>query len=207
MFNPLLRKITLSLTLMLFLSLPLLGAHAETPSKNENPAQQINIKMADLIGKLDENSMQHFMTMYTNYNIIETVKIVRDDVGTAIKACGKNNPAMKKELRARFTDWKKEINPIIKDANGNYKNMMIAQDYAKDSELKEIFDFIDTARTETSRQFKKIPVTSKEACTYLLNKMDETQPGMKKLLESTLTPIESSIPTSEEAPQSTPKDL
>lgn len=143
-------------------------------------------KITKLVTDLPENEQQHFFMAYTNYNLIETVKVVQDDVGTAIDKCGENNPEMKEELKTRFKAWNTTISPLVKEAEGNFKNMLVAQDYASQGEIKDIFASIQDTREKTYNQIEKIPVTTPEACQYLLSKMDETQDSMTNILTSTL---------------------
>lgn len=143
-------------------------------------------KMTTLMQTLEEREQQHFFLAYTNYNMIETVRVVQRDVGNAIDKCGENNPDMKEALETRFKEWNDAVDPLIKEAGGNLDNMLLAQDYASKETLDEIFSSIDETREKTNSQIEKIPVTTPEACQYLLSKMDETQTSMLNVLRATL---------------------
>ncbi len=141
---------------------------------------------------------QHFYMAYNNYNLIETVKIVQKDVSSAVDGCGENDPDMERALKGRFAAWNDAINPVLEEAKGHLDNMVVAQDYAKPDNIREIFDSLDETRKRTDARIDKIPVTTKEACEFLLGKMDETQDSMVSLLSSTLV----SMPqTFQEQPQ------
>lgn len=149
-------------------------------------AEDTYVMISELIDGLPPRQQKHFMVAYSNYNLIETVKTVQKDVGTAVDKCGENNPDMKADLDARFKDWKADVEPSIKEARSNFDNMLLAQDYASKKEVKAIFNSVDLTREKTYDQIQKIPVTSPEACQYLLSKMDETQARMIQILQTTL---------------------
>lgn len=154
--------------------------------ERKQAAEDTYDKVNDLMLELPKREQKHFFLAYTNYNLIETVKVVQKDVGTAIDKCGENNPDMKSDLRARFKEWNGALKPLIKDAEAQFKSMLAAQDYASKGEIKNIFDSVDNTRDKTYNQIEKIPVTTPEACQYLLSKMDETQENMTNILNSTL---------------------
>jgi hypothetical protein len=146
----------------------------------------LTTKVADLIKTLDLNQIQHFTVIYANYNIVSLVKAVEADVGNAVKACGDNNPAMKDKMSERFKEWEKSVTQPITEAEANINNMVIAQTYISQQEVKNIFALVDETRAKNSSQFEKVPVTTPEACEYMLGKMDETQKSMVQMLQSTL---------------------
>ncbi|MCF8495745.1 MAG: hypothetical protein K9G62_03660 [Alphaproteobacteria bacterium] len=173
---------------------PALAQEKKEPSTEKSAPQAVKPQEDDkiynmvinLIMKKKPAEQKHFFMTYTNYNIIETVKIVQKDVGNAIDKCGENNPDMKENLDTRYKSWNDAVNPIIKDAEANLHNMMLAQDYAKKQDIEAIFKEVDDTRDRTQSEIEKIPVTTPEACKYLLEKMDETQTNMVELLKNTL---------------------
>ncbi len=189
---------------------------AEAEQKWAGPAKDMYKTISAFSQKLDESQMRHFFTAYSNYNLIATVKTIRSDVSAAIDACSENNPDMKEDLHERFGVWKGAVGPLIKDAEGNMNNMLLAQDYSGPEEIKHIFELVDETREYTASQFEKIPVTTPEACEFLLNKMDETQESMLSLLQRTLISypqifppedIESLESPHEESPHEANEDL
>ena len=140
-----------------------------------------------LVENLEAREKNHLYIIYTNYNMIATVTTVRTDVQNAIVQCSLNNTEMQADLDARFAQWDSAIATVMKEARGNLNNMVLAQDYAPKAKIDELFAAVDTVRSYNNSQIEKIPVTTPEACTYLLNKMDETQETMIQLLRNTLT--------------------
>ncbi len=147
-------------------------------------------KAFELIGKVmekvSEKEKQHFSLIYTNYNFMETVLTVQKDVGNAIDKCKENNEELKADLDQRHKEWSDVLSPLMKEAKVNLDNMLLAQDYASKKEIADIFSAIDETRGLSNNQIQKIPVTTPEACKYLIEKMDETQEQMVMLLRSTL---------------------
>lgn len=220
--------LTLLLTITLSLSPPTAYAADDTPPKQEQEQTQGEValdeekfeqakenanevalakqaayeKMTALRKNLEPRDQDHFTLLYSNHNLIETVKVVKTDVKNAINGCQKNNPDMKNDLSTRYKKWDGTIAPLIEEAQGHLSNMIIAQDYAAESDVREILDALDTSRKKAGDQITKIPVTTKEACAFLLEKMDETQQSMGALLRSTLISLPQVFPDEEEAADS-----
>ncbi len=159
----------------------------------ENKAPEPSPGMKDLqksIGKMtmDMDGLQrrHFFMIYNNNNIISAVKTVRTDVKNAVAACGKNNPDLQKPLDLRFADWESTVSGLLEKAEANRDGLIAAQDYAKPEAIRAINKKADELREETQMKIEKTPVTTKEACDYLLNKMTETQDALSNLLRQTL---------------------
>lgn len=135
---------------------------------------------------LSQKEKQHLFLMQMNQSMIGKVADVQTSVSNAVKECGKNNAEMKSDMDARYKIWNDAITPVMKEADANLNNMMIAQDYAPKDKIKGAFKAMKNARTKATNQIEKIPVTTPEACQFLLDKMDETQENMVELLSSTL---------------------
>ncbi len=159
--------------------------------KHQEASQKVFEQTKKIAEGLSPEEQKHFFILYNNYNMIGTVKMVQGDVGKAVKACGESNPDMKDKMDARFKTWNEAIEPVVKESEGHAENMVIAQEYAKPKEIKAIFKGLDETRVLANAQVEKTPVTTKEACEYLLNTMDDTQNNFAKLLRSTLisTPV------------------
>ena len=144
-------------------------------------------KVSSLMKTLDVAEVQHFMTMYANYNLYSMVKAVGDDVGSAVDDCAQNNKDMSGDLHRRFSEWEDTVGSAMKDTNDNIQNMALAQDYVPQSELKILFALVDEVRAVNSSRFETTPVTTKEACEFMMSKMDETETSMSGLLKATLS--------------------
>lgn len=172
------------------------------PLKEPSPAvKKLNEAVAGITKPLDGSKRAHFYMIYNNHNLISTVKRVRSDVSNAIDACSKENPDMEKDLRDRYGIWQTAVDEQIEAAEANVDNMIIAQDYVEEKKVRDVMKQADNLREETMRQMERIPVTSKEACEYLLNKMDETQKNLVSLLRSTLVTLPKAMEESNVAPE------
>jgi len=160
---------------------------AETKQSLEQIRQDMFKKLGEISDKLEGAEKHHFNVAYNNYSLISTVRTVQKDVGGAITACGENNPDIKDKLDTRFKQWNDTVNPVMSEAQGHLDNMVLVQTYAPAKDIRGVFKVMDDARDKAETEIKKIPVTTPEACQYLLDKMDETQENMVKILRLTLT--------------------
>ena len=174
-------------------------AEGDEPSAKEM-ARKTRLMMHDLMQELSEVEKKHFYMAYSSYNLIQTVRIVQDDVSKAIGSCGENNSEMEADLEDRFALWNDAINPLLQEAGGNLNNMILAQAYAPSKDIEAIFAMLDKTRQETNSQINKIPVTTPEACRYLLEKMNETQSRMISLLKSALVSFPKAFPETPSSP-------
>ncbi len=149
-------------------------------------ADALQDRMSDVMKRLDEAELTHFMVMFTNYNMYSVVKAVREDIKNAIDGCSKNNPEMEEDLRSKFATWDTNVGDSMKEVDANIKSMGLAQDYISQNELAMIYGLVDETRSKNSSQFEKTPVTTPEACEFMISKMDETQENMIRLLSATL---------------------
>lgn len=186
-----------AITCIALLSTHALSANAQdkTDQKAKNPVLE---EFHNFSKDLPAAEKRHFNVIYSNYNLISVVQSVEHSVDKAVKSCADNNPDMKEPLEERFSTWKGEVHPIVEDARASIDNMIIAQDYAKAKDIRALLKKIDTVRTEQAKDTQKVPVNTPEACKYLLEKMDETQPQMVQLLKSTLVSLPQRIQVEKE---------
>jgi hypothetical protein len=181
---------------------------AETPAEEEAQDEEALEEQGDaarktyemvtgIVEKLKPAEQKHFFMIYTNYNLIGTVRVVQADVSKAIDACSQNNPDMEDRLRTRFKDWNGAVDPVLKEADANLNNMVLAQDYLPQKKIKAVFKSVDDTRMKTTGRIEKKPVTTKDACEYLLGKMDETQETMISILRDTLVTFPQAFPDAE----------
>ena len=103
---------------------------------------------------------------------------------------------MEDDLRARYKKWTDAVNEKLEEAEAQVENMVLVQEYASDDAINEVLEQADDLRAKTQENVERIPVTSPEACEYLLNKMDETQETMLRYLGTVLV----AMPQAMEAP-------
>lgn len=179
-------KLAFFLTIFFF-SIPLAHAAEEKKPLPQTPAKNRIVLAAEEFTKdFDEASARHFTIVYSNYNMIKVVETVRDDVEMAVDKCTSVNPEMKDVLKSRYTTWTESIKPVLKEAEQNINTMVLSQDYTEPGEIRNFFKKIDKERDAQNREVQKVPVTTKEACEFLLNTMDSTQNQLIELLQATL---------------------
>ncbi len=156
----------------------------------DDPAKVMHKELTETVGgvmqKLDQKEAFHFMVVYANYTVLSTVKAVQVDVADAVRKCGENNSSMKDDLDARFEKWGENLSVPLAEANANINNMALAQNYMSQADMQSLFAKVDRMRSINSSNFEKTPVTSVEACEFMLSKMDETEDSMKQMLQITL---------------------
>lgn len=148
-------------------------------------SEALTDQVGNIIKGLAADEINHFMVVFTNYNMYSIVVNVRKDVQNAVKLCGDNNKEMKSELDSRFESWDEAVSEGMEQSWSNIESLGLAQDYISQNDLKMVYALVEKTRSTDSSQFKKIPLTTPEACEFMLSKMDETQNSMLLLLRAT----------------------
>jgi len=143
-------------------------------------------QVANLMTSLEIDEAQHFAVLYSNYTIYSMVDAVRTDVENASNACAENNKDMATAVLDRFARWDGNVSSTMKDAYANIEAMALAQTYMPQSEVKTFFGLISATRQENSSRFETVPVTTPEACEFMMSKMDETEDSMIHMLRATM---------------------
>ncbi len=143
-------------------------------------------KVSEMVKHLSMDESKHFFVLYANYTVYSMVKAVQEDVGSAVSECASTNPNMASEMNSRFAEWEENVGALMKESYANIESLGMAQTYISQSELKLIFNLIEEVRAQDSSQFEKIPLTTPEACQFMLSKLDETQASMQQMLQLTL---------------------
>lgn len=165
----------------------------------EDPDKKLLLKkLAKYTNGLEQKDARHFFVLYGNYSIVNSVRIVEKDVTAATEVCKKENPKMKDRIDERFAAWKKAIAGPKAEAEANIKNMSEAQTYMSQAEVNELFDLVDKTSEMAQSKFKKVPVSTPEACEFMLTKMDETQSTMISLLSATMKSLPLALQQSQE---------
>lgn len=180
----------LKTVLLSFMVLCLTGSFSvakDTPKK-ETPVSKWIAAENKLIGTLDRKSKQTFFVIRNKHGVIRSVRVVHRDVKTAVRACGKKNPEMKKEMNARFKAWGNAVLPVLKLADKYLKEEIHTQKVVFESDFKHILKLNDKAFAYGEKQIQKTPVTDREACTSLWKSMDRTEDKVVELLQDMLLP-------------------
>ncbi len=165
------------------------SAEVEENSTNDLADAQVSAlqdKVANIMTSVDMEQAQHFSVMYSNYTIYSMVDAVRTDVQNASNACAENNKDMATAVLDRFARWDGNVSSTMKDAYANIEALSLAQTYMPQSDVKTFFGLISATRQENSSRFETVPVTTPEACEFMMSKMDETEDSMIHMLRATM---------------------
>ncbi len=198
----LIRSLPVLAMMLMFASFPVLAEDKEDAASSKPSVQQ---KLDEFTQGFNEHERSHFLSIYSSYNLISVVEIVREDVETAIEKCADVNPDMEDALEERYEAWDDAIEPIMEEAESSLDNMIKVQDYASRGDIEDFFDLVEMYREEKTQDIDKMPVTTPEACEHLRSKMDETQENLTKLLRSTLVSLPPELPIEEKA-EDTPEE-
>lgn len=160
----------------------------EVKPEGKNPVSEWMAAENKLIDTLNRSGKERFLIMRNKHSVIRTIKLVERDVGAAVKACGKNNADMKKDMDGRFKDWQNAIHPILKDAQKFLDKEIDEQQLVYPSDFRHVLKMNDKAYEYTEKQVIKEVVSSKEACEKLLASMDRSEDQLVQLLQDILIP-------------------
>ncbi len=146
--------------------------------------EEMRDQMDALSEGLSREDNAHFYAIYTAYNMVGTVGIIKGDVSKAVKACGHNNIDLKDPMKTRLDGWQGKIDPILKETSALISTAMKSQTYAEPDDIEDILDLADKVRKQTRANLKREPVTSLEACQNLLKTMDKTEKELVELLRN-----------------------
>ncbi len=175
------------IAVFLVLSGPALAEEKKEDAK-ETPITKWIEAENKLIDTLPRQGKRSFYVMRNKHGVIRSVRIVRRDVGNAVKACGKENPDLKKPMRDRFKQWEEAVVPVLDLADKFFKEEIETQQIVHPGDFRHVLKLNDKAYTYGEKQIEKQVVTSKEACEGLLESMDRTEDKMVELLQDMLLP-------------------
>jgi len=162
---------------------PVAPEQAEAVLKNENPYfEKMKEKSEELGKKLGEPELRHLYFIREGFGITRAVKMVRRDVGNAVKACGKDNPDMKPDMEGRYSEWTKAVDPVLAEQEAAIDTAVKAQNYVKPKEIKDYLKLIEQTADYANDNIDKRIVTTPEACESLLKSMDKTQKVVSDLV-------------------------
>jgi hypothetical protein len=160
----------------------------EVKPEKDNPVNEWMTAENKLIDTLNKPGKESFLILRNKHSVIRTVRVVERDVGSAVAACGKNNPDMKEAMDTRFKDWKHAIDPILVDADKFLKKEIEEQQLVYPNDFRHVLALNDKAFDYTESMVKKEVVTDKKACEKLLDSMDRTEDKLVNLLQDILVP-------------------
>ena len=166
----------------------------ETQSKpssaSTNPyIDRLDKKSKEIGSKLQPKELEHLYYIREGFGVLRAVFMVKRDVGTAVKACARDNPALRDGIEKRFADWSAAVDPVMTEKQNTIDAAINGQTYIKPKEIKDYMKLIEQAADYANRSIDKQVITTPEACNNLAASMDRTQDVVAKLLgELTVKP-------------------
>lgn len=187
----------LALTTLSFLAAtPALAQEKKEDAKKEEP-QEITTPVSEwvaaenkLIQTLSSQDKETFFIVRNKHSVIRSLRVVRDDIGNAVKGCGKENPDLKKEMDDRFKDWQDAVMPILKEADKFLKQEIDGQKVVYPSDFKYVLKLNDKAYEYGNSKMDKRVLTDAQSCGKLLESMDRSENELITLLQEILLPEE-----------------
>mgnify|MGYP007077435596 CR=1 FL=1 len=175
----------------------------DTPAavKVDNPHLVKVEDMAKALAEsLNEEQSEALGLIRLSFGMVRSVSVVRDNVGDAVKKCGDDNEDMKDDLSARHKAWDDNIAPLIAK-NEKLLSGALSKDRFGDhaGKVEAYLDELDKAAIHAEEKLDKQIVTTPEACTHLLESMDETEATLVALLDDITWPEDGAPETEESA--------
>lgn len=141
-----------------------------------------------LIEPLSKKDQETFFIIRNKYSVIRTLRVVRDDIKSAVDVCAKENENLKDDINSRFTDWENAVLPILKEADGLLKQEIKEQQVVKPSSFRKVLKLNDKAYKFSQSKIQKRPVSDEKSCKSLMKSMDKTENELISLLQTILLP-------------------
>jgi hypothetical protein len=141
-----------------------------------------------LLDTLPKQNQKIFFVLRNKHSVIRTIGVVRRDIKNAVKACGKENPNLKKPMNERFKEWENAVMPILDEAKKFLEIELKEQEAFHVSDYRYVTKLNDKAFEFSESKVTKTPVTSQEACEGLLKSMNDTEDNLINILQDILLP-------------------
>lgn len=181
-------------------------ATTAAPAKEDPPVvagpalRDLEKYTVELLRGLSQPEAQYLYGIRARHGVIRSVTVVKEDIGNAVRACGKNNPSLAEPMKTRFAEWTAGITPLIEEAKRDIGLAIGQQTFRPVARVNELIAKVDAAFEERDAQVSKVPVTTAEACQGLLDNLNETEKSLNQLLRQTITELKDPPPTPSENP-------
>jgi len=170
----------------------------------ENPhVKDLQEKAASLTSSLSKEEAADLVLLRENFGIVRSIQIARDSVKEAVGLCSKANPDLSAPINKRFDSWNGELGDELDSQEAKINNSINKENFKDPKSIKVYFKLIDDVANFANDNLEKNIVTSVDACTNLMNSMDETQETITKLLKN-LSWFDSEETNADESESKTP---
>lgn len=154
-----------------------------------NPhAPRLEEMARELHDTLNEGEIQRLMLVRTNFGMLRSIEIVREDVQRAARMCGEANPEMSEKLDETFAAWDAEVRPRLEKQAEYMDNAVEEQNFNNPSQVREFLDQLDRTAQYANTRIDKTPVTTPQACGALMTSMASTGTAITQALDMLIWP-------------------
>lgn len=176
--------------MFLLFGVTVMAQNAGAQEKKKTPITEWIDGENTLLATLPKENQKVFFILRNKHSTIRAIRVVHSDIKNAVRACGKENPPLKKEMNARLKSWEKSVFPILKNADSFLKKELKEQEAFHVADYKHVTKLNDKAYEFSESKIEKTPVTTEKACRSLLQSMDDTEDNLISLLQDILLPKE-----------------
>lgn len=174
--------------LISFMPLSVLAEEKKEQAHEETPVSQWIDAENALIEPLSKTDQQTFFVLRNKHSVIRTLRVVRDDIKSAVTLCAKENESLNEEIKTRFSDWENAVLPILKEADIFLKKEIDEQVVVTPSDARKVLKLNDKAYKYSQSKIKKQPISDEKSCKNLIKSMDKTEDELISLLQTMLLP-------------------
>ncbi len=165
------------------------GNKAETALKDPE-MNELNLRLRKtaeaLFTNLSTQEMKDAYQLRTLHGIIKSVESVRQDLVNSTQSCIENHPDKRAEITDSFNRWKNEINPRLEKAAVTLDKRITENKAMPESLFRKYLALIDRMAETADSKVQKDYITSKEACDFLVKKLETSRDELSGVLNDIL---------------------
>lgn len=158
----------------------------EKAKKADTPVTQYVQETDKLVESLSEEQADKYYKIRNVHGVIRSVKSVEAIIDKAVSSCKKEHKELGKNIEERFAAWRVAVRPVISKGNERLEKLILLQDYAKPSEVKQHLKNFDSAAEYGESLIDMKPASDEKSCKSLLESMEKTQADLIRLLEKNI---------------------
>jgi hypothetical protein len=148
----------------------------EALAKTNPDAAKLVTMAQDLYNSMPQAEAQRLVTVRTGSTMIRVAEMAKDDIGKTVDLCDKANPPMKKDLDARFADFRGKVMPEVETQQKKLQAAINKEgNFTHPDQVKAFLDQMHKTMVSSKAQNDKnlTRVTTAEACGELGQSMDK----------------------------------
>lgn len=152
--------------------------------------EKIKAATSELGESFNEEQTVNMGRIRGNFGIIRAIKIMKHDIGDAVKRCGDANADMEDAMTKRFSAWDKTVAPLLKEDEKNLEESITKSSFPDEKKVRSYLSLIDDAAEESDKALgEKQVITTPESCQYLMTSLDKSEPMVVSLLNGIKWPM------------------